>query len=57
MDNDEVLTKEDEEFLDSLFKASRYVCANCLSTTEVDDDQSYTYCEFCEAFTEVKEES
>ncbi len=55
MDNEIVLSKEDEEFLDSLFKESEYVCASCLSPTDVDEDQTHTYCEFCEAYTEVKE--
>lgn len=55
MKNEIALSQEDEEFLDSLFKESKYVCANCLSDIDVDEDQSYTYCEFCEAFTEVKE--
>lgn len=55
MDNETVLSKEDEEFFESLFKESEYVCANCLSHTEVDADQTHTYCEFCEAYTEVIE--
>ena len=55
MDNEIVLSKEDEEFLDSLFKKSEYVCVNCLSSAEVDEEQTHTYCEFCEAYTEVKE--
>lgn len=54
MDDKIVLSKEDEEFLDSLFKKSEYVCVNCLSPADVDEDQIYTYCEICEAFTEVK---
>lgn len=48
------LSQEDEEFLDSLFRESEYVCVNCLSSAEVDDEQTYTYCESCEAFTEVQ---
>lgn len=55
MENKIVLSKEDEEFLDSLFKESEFVCVNCLSSADVDEDQTYTYCEFCEAFTEIKE--
>lgn len=55
MENEIALSQEDEEFLDSLFKESKYVCTNCLSAADVDEDQSYTHCEFCEAFTEVKE--
>lgn len=54
MDKEIILSKEDEEFLDSLFKESEYVCVNCLSNVDVDEDQTYTYCESCEAFTEVK---
>lgn len=54
MDDKIVLSKEDEEFLDSLFKKSEFVCVNCLSSADVDEDQTYTYCEKCEAFTEVK---
>ena len=54
MDKEINLSKEDEEFLDSLFKQSEYVCVNCLSSADVDEDQTYTYCEKCEAFTEVK---
>ncbi len=54
MENKIVLSKEEEEFLDSLFKESELVCVNCLSSANVDEDQMYTYCEFCEAFTEVK---
>ena len=41
MDNDIVLSQDDEQFLDSLLKESKYVCANCLSPTDVDDDQTY----------------
>lgn len=55
MKNEIALSKEDDEFLDSLFKESKYVCVNCLSDADVDEDQTYMYCEFCEAFTEVKE--
>jgi len=55
MDNKSVLSKEDDEFLDSLLKESEYVCVSCLSPADVDEDQMYTYCEYCEAFTEVKE--
>lgn len=40
MDNNIVLSKEDEEFLDSLFTESKFVCANCLSSADVDEDQS-----------------
>lgn len=54
MDKERKLSKEDEEFLDSLFRESEYVCVNCLSPVEVDDEQTYTYCELCEAFTEVQ---
>jgi DNA-directed RNA polymerase subunit RPC12/RpoP len=54
MKNEFVLSKEDEEFLDSLFKNNEYVCVNCLSSADVDEDQTYIYCEKCEAFTEVK---
>lgn len=55
MDNEIDLSKDDEEFLDSLLKESEYACASCLSSVEVDEDQTHTYCEFCEAYTEVKE--
>lgn len=55
MKNEIVLSKEDEEFLDSLFKESEYVCASCLSPIDADEEQTHTYCEFCEAYTEVKE--
>lgn len=55
MDSEIVLSNEDEKFLDSLFKKSEYVCVNCLSFADVDEDQMHTYCEFCEAYTEVKE--
>ncbi len=55
MDNEIALSQEDEEFLDSLFKESEYVCASCYSSTDVDEDQTHTYCEFCEAYTEVIE--
>ena len=55
MDDKIALSKEDEEFLDSLLKESEYVCVSCLSPTEVDYEQTQTYCEFCEAYTEVKE--
>lgn len=55
MDNEIVLSQEDEEFLDSFFKESEYVCASCFSATDVDDDQTHTYCKFCEAYTEVVE--
>lgn len=54
MENKIVLSKEEEEFLDSLFKESEFVCVNCLSSADVDEDQMYTYCEKCEAFTEVR---
>jgi hypothetical protein len=54
MDKEITLSKEEEEFLDSLFKESEFVCVNCLSSADVDEDQMYTYCEKCEAFTEVK---
>lgn len=54
MENKIVLSKEEEEFLDSMFKDSEFVCVNCLSSADVDEDQMYTYCEKCEAFTEVK---
>jgi hypothetical protein len=54
MENKIVLSEEEEEFLDSLFKESEFVCVNCLSFADVDEDQTYTYCEKCEAFTEVK---
>lgn len=54
MDKEIILSKEEEEFLDSLFKESEFVCVNCLSSADVDEDQTYTYCEKCEAFTEVK---
>ncbi len=57
MDNKIVLSKEDEEFLDSLFKEYEYICASCLSPTDVDEFQTYTYCEFCEAYTEVIEKN
>lgn len=53
MDNEIVLSQDDDEFLDSLFKESEYVCASCFSATDVDEDQTHTYCEFCEAYTEV----
>lgn len=55
MDNEIVLSQDDEEFLDSLFKESEYVSASCYSSTDIDEDQTYTYCEFCEAYTEVIE--
>lgn len=55
MDSEIVLSNDDEEFLDSLFKESAFVCVNCLSSADVDENQMHTYCEFCEAFTEVKE--
>lgn len=54
MENELSLSKEDEEYLDSLFKQSDYICVNCLSNADVDEDQTYTYCEKCEAFTEIK---
>lgn len=54
MENKIVLSKEEEEFLDSMFKESEFVCVNCLSSADVDVDQTYTYCEKCEAFTGVK---
>lgn len=54
MDNNINLSKEDEEFLNSLFKESEYICINCLSNADVDEDHTHTYCETCEAFTEVK---
>lgn len=55
MDKEITLSKEEEEFLDSLFKESEFVCVNCLSSSDVDEDQTHTYCEFCEAYTEIKE--
>lgn len=55
MDNEIVLSREDEEFLDSFFKKTDYVCVNCLLPADVDEDQTHTYCEFCEAYTEVVE--
>lgn len=54
MDNKIVLSIAEEEFLNSMFKESEFVCVNCLSSADVDEDQTYTYCEICEAFTEVK---
>lgn len=55
MENEIALSQEDEDFLDSLFKESEYVCASCYTQADVDEDQTHTYCEFCEAFTEVIE--
>lgn len=55
MDREVALSKDDEEFLNSLFKQIEYVCASCLSMVEVDEHQTHTYCDFCEAFTEVIE--
>lgn len=54
MENEKVLSNEDDEFLDSLLIQAEYSCSNCLSPVEADEMQEYTYCEFCEAFTEVK---
>jgi len=54
MDNEIVLLQDDEEFLDSLFRESEFVCASCLYPVETDEGQTNTYCEVCEAFTEVK---
>lgn len=55
MENEIALSKEDEDLLDSLFKESEYVCTSCYTPTDVDEDQTHAYCEFCEAFTEVIE--
>lgn len=48
------LSKEDEEFLDSLFIKSDYVCSNCLAEVDIDFGQEYTYCEKCECYVAVK---
>lgn len=53
METKDIQSNDEEEFLDYLFKESAFLCANCFSPAEVDEDQTHTYCEFCEAYTEV----
>lgn len=55
MDNQQALSNEEDEFLDSLLSVTEYVCTNCLSPVDADYLQVFTYCEICEAVTEVKQ--
>lgn len=48
------ISNEEEYYLDSFLRETSYVCVNCLTEAEVDEDQTYIYCEICETFNEVK---
>lgn len=54
METNKARSEEDDEFLDSLLSVNEYVCTSCQSPVDADEMQEYTYCEICEAFTEVK---